>query len=226
MKMSIRIITFFILLISSMNVVAQEDQLGNWIMYFGQNRIHDKWSIHSEVQYRNHTVAPNIEQLLLRTGLRHHFTKNFAALIGYGFIPSYDLDAGIGNPRTKEHRIYQEFIITQVIGRLNFEHRYRIEQRWVEKDYRSRFRYRLFFTIPLNHATMEDKTVFLAFYDELFVNGKKTFFDRNRLYGALGYRFNSKTNVQFGLLNQQVNDFDKWYLQFAVIFNPDLRKSK
>ena len=51
----------------SMFLTAQNDT-GNWLMYFGTNKISDKFSIHSEAQYRNHTISPtNIEQLLLRT---------------------------------------------------------------------------------------------------------------------------------------------------------------
>lgn len=38
---------------------SQEDKTGNWLMYFGTNKISDKFSIHSEVQYRNHTLTPN-----------------------------------------------------------------------------------------------------------------------------------------------------------------------
>ena len=61
--------------------------------------------------------------------------------------------------------------------------------------------------------------------DEIFVNTEQVFFDRNRLYGALGYQINKSTQVQVGYLRQRVNAFGKNYLQFAVVFNPDLRKA-
>jgi len=44
------------------------------------------------------------------------------------------------------------------------------------------------------------------------------------LYGALGYQINQLTGIQLGLLHQQVNDFGKWYLQFALVYNTDFRK--
>ncbi|HHJ49566.1 MAG TPA: DUF2490 domain-containing protein, partial [Phaeodactylibacter sp.] len=122
------------------------------------------------------------------------------------------------------HRIWQQFILNNRIGPLKFEHRYRIEQRWVNNDFRSRFRYRLMLFIPLNSRQIEAGSLFLGLYDEIFVNGEWDFFDRNRLYGALGYQLNRTSNIQVGLLHQQVNTFGKWYLQFALVFNPDLSK--
>ena len=97
---------FFLFLIIPGVVSAQapRDITGNWIMYFGQNRMSDNWSIHSEVQYRNHTAAPvNIEQLLLRAGMNYHFAPNILISGGYGFIASHDYESEVGKPETKEH---------------------------------------------------------------------------------------------------------------------------
>ena len=207
------------------SVAAQEDELGNWLMYFGTNRLSDKFSIHSEVQYRNHTVAPvNIEQLLLRTGLNYHFAPNASVTFGYAYVPSYIYESEQSAPETTEHRIFQQLILTNNVGKVKFEHRYRVEQRWVNGDYRNRLRYRLMAFFPLNKPSIETGTLFLGLYDEIFLNTEKVFFDRNRLYGALGYQFNNTTSAQLGLLHQRVNDFGKYYLQFALFFNPDFRR--
>jgi hypothetical protein len=76
---------------------------------------------------------------------------------------------------------------------------------------------------PLNKPKIEKGTLFLGVYDELFINAQSNFFDRNRLYGALGYQINASTGVQAGMLYQQQSTFGKAYLQFSVTFNPDLR---
>ncbi|WP_236981019.1 DUF2490 domain-containing protein [Membranihabitans maritimus] len=199
---------------------SPDRQTGNWLMYFGQNQLSEKFSWHTEVQYRNHDFISNIEQLLLRTGINYHINSNAQVLMGYGFIPSYDIEDSFSDPKTTEHRIYQELQLNQFLGSIKFNHRYRIEQRWVEEDYRGRFRYRLLATIPLTNKPTN--APFLAFYDEVFLNSSGTIFDRNRLYGALGYKVNSKLSFQAGILNQQVTGFDKWYLQFAVFYNPNL----
>lgn len=190
------------------------------------NKVSEKFSVHTEVQYRNHTVAPiNIEQLLLRTGLNYHFTDKAFATLGYGYIASYEFESEQTYPESKEHRIWQQFILTNSIRRVKFEHRYRMEQRWINNDYRNRYRYRLMLTVPLNKQNIEKGAVFIGLYDEVFVNGTQTYFDRNRLYGALGYQFQKSAGFQVGILRQRVNDFGKWYLQFALVYNPDLRKT-
>ncbi|MCH7534747.1 MAG: DUF2490 domain-containing protein [Bacteroidetes bacterium] len=205
---------------------AQEAKTGNWLMYFGMNKLSDKFSIHTEVQYRNHTIAPvNIEQLLLRSGLNYHFSNKAFVTAGYGYIASHVFESDQTYPESEEHRIWQQFILINYLGRVKFEHRYRTEQRWVNMDYKNRFRYRLMLFIPLNKPKIEKGTLFIGLYDEVFVNAKQTFFDRNRLYGAFGYQIHKTAGVQIGMLHQQVNDFGKWYMQFALVFNPDFRKN-
>ena len=72
-------------------------------MYFGTNRINDTFSVHTEVQYRNHTFAPiNIEQLLLRTGLNYHFSDKAFVTGGYAYIANHEQSS----PETEEHRIW------------------------------------------------------------------------------------------------------------------------
>ena len=204
---------------------AQQGGVGNWLMYFGQNRLNQHFSIHSEVQYRNHTALPiNIEQLLLRTGLNYHFSTDAFATAGYGYIATHLYESAQTNPESEEHRVWQQLIMNNKLGKTKFEHRYRTEQRWVNGEYKNRLRYRLMMFIPLNKPSVEPGALFLGFYDEIFVNTKNTFFDRNRLYGALGYQINQLTGIQLGLLHQQVNDFGKWYLQFALVYNTDFRK--
>ena len=109
-----------------------------------------------------------------------------------------------------------------------FEHRYRLEQRWVQQDgvttYSDRARYRLFFTIPLNKPKIEPETFFLAFYDEIFINITENPFSQNRLFGAVGYAVHKNLSFQVGYLRNRLgpNNFNR--VQFAVYFNPDFRK--
>ena len=224
MKTYILHTNMFLWLLLPVFIFAQQDETGNWLMYFGTNKVSDKFSVHTEIQFRNHTITPdNTEQLLLRTGLNYHFSEKALVTAGYAYIPSYVFESEQKAPETEEHRIWQQFISTNKIGRVKLEHRYRVEQRWVNRDFKNRFRYRLMLFIPLNKPKIEDKTWFLGLYDEIFINDKNTFFDRNRLYGALGYQFNKSISVQTGMMHQQVNGFGKWYLQFALVFNPSLR---
>lgn len=215
--------------LSAFQGIAQNrtNDLGNWLMYFGTNKLSDKWSIHSEIQWRNHMVQPNIEQLLIRGGLNYYFDANNSLTAGYSYISSHPYNKDEVSRLSTEHRIWQQFITKNSLWRIFFEHRYRLEQRWVDGDFRSRGRYRIMASIPLNKPKLEPNAVFVGVYDEVFLNIQSTgVFDRNRLYGAIGYQFCNSTSVQVGLLNQAVDGFNKYYLQFAVFFNPKFYKEK
>lgn len=142
-------LTSLIILAAPIILCAQND-VGNWLMYFGANKVSERLSIHSELQYRNHTIAPvNPEQLLWRFGLNYHLKNSTMVTAGYAYVPSYDLDSELGDPDQIEHRIWQQLILKNTVGKILFEHRYRIEQRWVDQNYRNRLRYRImvFFTV-------------------------------------------------------------------------------
>ncbi len=75
-------------------------------------------------------------------------------------------------------------------------HRYRFEQRFVEEDFKLRLRYFLSVNVPL------DEDFYLSAYNEIFVNVSENPFDRNRLYGGVGYRLGDKIRLELGYMNQ------------------------
>lgn len=183
---------------------AQDSKLGNWILYFGNKKINSKLNWHHEVQYRNYNAIGDLEQLLLRTGIGYNLTENNNnLLLGYGYILSQNYISGIDEKTSvNEHRIYQQFITKQAISRVKVQHRYRFEQRFVEDNFKMRFRYFLALNLPLNNTDMVDKTVYLSAYNEIFLNSKANVFDRNRLYGGVGYKLSKLARFEIGYMNQ------------------------
>lgn len=206
-----------------------EEKLGSWLMYFGNTKISDKYSLHTEAQLRLYEPVNNFNQLLLRTGLNYHINSYALVTLGYGYIPTETYDKERPDAQSIEHRIWQQFILTNSIGRFHFEHRYRIEQRWINSEettrYLDRLRYRLMVNIPLNKAEMLENTVFLSFYDEVFLNVTDTPFDQNRLYGALGYKFSKAISLQAGYLRHRLGPNNYNRLQLAFFINSDLTKA-
>jgi hypothetical protein len=220
-----KIILPFALLFTLVNYAQEigDDELGSWHMYFGTNKISEKVSLHTEAQFRYYENGKNFNQLLLRTGVNYHINPNAIATFGYGFIETDgtfseldDLDNLI------EHRIFEQFILKNKVGQFNFEHRYRLEQRFItfsdRKETQNRVRYRLQVTLPLTDI------FFLNFYDEIFLNLQDSVYGQNRLYGALGLNVTHNLSVQIGFLKNHfpTANFDR--LQIGVFFNPDLRK--
>lgn len=197
-----------ILVLTPVFAYAQNSDLGNWLIYFGNKKINEKINWHNEVQQRNYNGLGDLEQLLLRTGVGYNLTENNNnVLLGYGYIVSENyVDGTDEKTNINEHRIYQQFISKQNIGRLNLQHRYRFEQRFIEKDFKLRFRYFLAFNIPLNRKELMDKTLYLSAYNEIFLTTKDKVFERNRLYGGLGYKLNNRLRFELGYMNQFLND--------------------
>jgi len=220
---------FFSLISFSTFGQAPSEATGIWFMGFNQTRLHKNWSIHAEAQYRSFEITPNTEQVLLRGGVNYHINNSAFASIGYAYITNYSYDKEqLQGVQVSENRIWQQFLMRNNVGRCFFEHRYRLEQRWIQSNnnnrYLDRIRYLIRVTVPLNKKVVEKKTLFLSFYDEVFIHFSATPFDRNRLYGAIGYQFLPNANIQLGYLAQTVNNTTKQYLQAAIFYNVDFRK--
>ena len=165
-------------------------------------------------------MVGDIEQLLLRTGLGYNLTENNNMLLGYAYVYSEPYVDGTENKTSlSEHRIYQQFITKQTFGRFNILHRYRFEQRFFDDDFRLRWRYFLSTNLSLNRKQMSDKTFYFSFYNEIFMNTKQVFFDRNRIYGGVGYRSTKNLRTEIGLMNQTTNKVSRNQLNLIAFYN-------
>lgn len=216
-----------IALISLGTLTAQEtgeDDFGAWYMLFTTNKVSDKLSIHAEAQYRNYEIASNFNQLLLRTGLNYNLSDKAMGTFGYAYITTDGtFEEPAGEENTIEHRIYQQFVLKNKVGKLAFSHRYRFEQRFIDSpssgtDTQFRFRYFLRLTYPLN------STWFLTAYNEVFINAQAPTFGQNRLYGALGYNVHANLAIQAGYLKNHFSSqaFDRF--QIGVFLKTDFTK--
>ncbi|KAA3639920.1 MAG: DUF2490 domain-containing protein [Bacteroidetes bacterium] len=227
MKKSLFLLIFSLSLFIPKQGDAQinEDEMGAWYMYFFNTTFKESpWGVQGDFQYRNWNIGGDLEQLLLRGGITYKpKNANIKFTLGYGNITTGAF--GDDNSTTSESRIYQEALFPVQFGnRFYTNHRFRYEQRFVEnQDLRTRYRYNLFLNIPLNKAAMADKTIYLALYNELFINGQRNtgngntveIFDRNRFYYALGYMIKKGMKVQLGVMNQTTDNWSKNQLQLS-----------
>ena len=228
MKLLTTIAAVLILVCSSFSVHGQIDQskTGAWYMYFWNTTFKDgPWGIQGDFQFRNWNAGGDLEQLLLRGGLTFKpKTANIKFTLGYGNVQTGAY--GSDNSTTKESRIYQEALFPVHLGnRFHLTHRFRYEQRFVQdQDLRTRYRYNLFLNVGLNKPAIDDKTIYLALYNELFINGQRSIgngkyveiFDRNRTYMALGYAFKKQLRVQLGVMRQITDNWGKTQAQLSL----------
>jgi hypothetical protein len=208
--------------------VAQvdEDQLGAWYMYFFAKTFEDsRFGLQGDLQYRNWDLGGDLEQLLLRGGLTWRpASLDMLVTLGYANITTGEF--GPGDDTVNEDRIYQEALLPQKLGeRVFLRHRFRYEQRWVDnQDFRTRYRYALFMDIPLNQSDLSEGAWYLAFYNELFINGQRDIgdgrsvelYDRNRTYGAVGYSLRDNLRLQGGYMYQHTDNVRKGQLQLSL----------
>lgn len=215
----IKLLSVLFFSLTSVFSFAQNNDLGAWYMYFGNNKITKKFNLHNEIQYRNFNGIGDLEQLLIRTGIGYDLTdNNNNILLGYGFILSKPYKNG-EKTENIEHRIFQQFITKQKFGRFNLQHRYRLEERFLEDDFRMRFRYYLGFNIPLSNKEMEPKTLYLSAYNEFFLHLNSPVFDRNRVYGALGFVINKNMKIEAGYMNQIQENKNRGQIQIGFYNN-------
>ena len=208
---------------------TKADDLGAWYMYFYSTKIKDsKFGIQGDLQYRNFNGLGDLEQLLIRSAVT--FTpKNTNITLALGVANITSGKIGESSDTTNESRIYQEVVLPQKVGeRLYLNHRFRYEQRFIEnQDFRTRFRYNIAASIPLNKLKIEKETIYVTLYNEFFVNGEKNIgnnrtvsvFDRNRFYAGLGYAVSDKVRFQLGFMNQSTENNGKDQLQISMHHN-------
>lgn len=220
---------FFVVFTTYSQNTFDENQTGAWYMYFYNHQFkNSQFGIQGDFQYRDWQILGDREQLLLRSGFTYR-PKNTNVMFTLGFANITTGEFGDSNATSNENRIYQEALLPHKIGgRFLLTHRFRYEQRFVEsQDFRTRYRYNLFINIPFNNKELVLKTIYGAFYNELFINGERNignsntveFFDRNRTYFGLGYVLNSQIRFQMGWMKQTTNAWAKGQLQFSLHHN-------
>jgi len=205
---------------------VDEDETGAWYMYFfNAPSQKSQWGLQGDVQYRNWDLCCDLEQLLLRGGLTWR-PKSGDAMFTLGYANITYGAFGSSSATTKENRTYQEALLPQKISeRFYLRHRFRYEQRWVDnQDFRTRYRYAIFIDVPLNKTDLKKGAWYLAFYDEIFLNGQRDIgdgntveiFGQNRLYGALGYSLSDKIRLQGGYMYQYSDSVQKGQIQLSL----------
>jgi hypothetical protein len=222
-------ITTFLFFITVATVFAQNNtrisdrnNIG-WFAYNGTFKLDKKFGLHTEYQFRRDNYITDKQQGLLRVGVNYQLNSKIQLRAGYAWIETYpygDINLnGFGKDFT-EHRAFEMATITDKVNILDLSHRFMLEQRWVgrysnanletedEFLFMNRLRYMFRMQLPLKGKSIEDKTPYLAAYNEIFIgfgtNVNENIFDQNRFGFLLGYKFNKTLRMEGGYFNQIV----------------------
>ena len=203
------------------SVIGQSNNVGTWFVYFGNQKINDKWNIQSDFQYRDYRFLGQRNQFLARAGLGYNLKpQNHNLLLGYAYIATDAYDEFDNNTSTKiEHRIYQQYLYKNKVGANSLIHRFRLEERFFPNEFGLRARYFISLQKPLGSKTIAKGNTYLSAYNELFVDIKDPKFDRNRLYGGLGYGITESLKIETGYMIQAQKNITRGQLQLIIVNN-------
>ena len=194
---------------------AQMKEQSGWLASFNSLKLSEKWGLHFDVQLRSADDLDYVRNLLVRPGVTYFFNEQQNLTAGYALIHTFANPDVSGSSTLSEHRIWEQYILSYKIKSLPVTHRFRLEQRFIERPANDVFsqRIRYFVRTVIPFGPKQDsftKGPFAGLQNELFLNlqnkdelnGKV--FDQNRAYASIGYRLNKKVDVEAGYLNQYV----------------------
>lgn len=195
---------FAVCLLISAAATAQQKSLGSWQVVNGQYNVNKHWFLWGELQVRSQRFFNTFYYYETKGGAGLNIGKNFSFLAGTGRYATYSNNGNFKKPfANEEFRLWQQFVINSYLNKLKFEHRYRVEQRWLTNGgYKNRYRYRLNLFLPLNNNKIAVKTFFLNAHDEVFLTNREPHFERNRIFAGAGYMPEKNMTVLAGYMHQ------------------------
>jgi len=204
---TVTIILFFTLF--RITVYSQSAKTTGWFFLSHSQKISKKFKALADVQVRSTNKLVHVETLLLRGGVGYKVNDNSSVTIGYTYKGDWATKNGKSVDRN-ENRIYEQYTFGTNIKRTELTFRFRQEQRFIKDtgNYKFSQRSRVFlsFQVPIIANTDFSKGLYSTIQDELFVNTQhkenvnNSFFDQNRAFISIGYRWNKKIDTEIGYM--------------------------
>jgi Protein of unknown function (DUF2490) len=183
-----------------------------------------------ELQPRFNNDSSKFSQLIIRPFFGYKITKQLTASLGFAWQGEYNSKDkfDLATKDIVEQLQYSD----NLTPNLNFQYRFRLEQRFfaeADLSHRMRHRFRFQYSIP-------ESKFFLVAFDELFLylnsvnsgrleHSVQSGINQNRSYLGLGYKITPHINIDTGYQLQYVNNFGKndlynhvWLTNLSVTF--------
>jgi hypothetical protein len=208
-KIRYSLLVSFIICVQTFSLRAQNKALGSWNILNGKLSLSEKWSVFGEAQIRSLKFYDHFHYHEVKGGVNYEMNSSLRFTIGGGSYQTYREGGDFVLPKNNDEiRIWPQLMLSQKLGRLKIEQRYRWECRFTSSGYRNRYRYRVGLSIPL-HRFSNDVGISLIANNELFFTDSEPYFERNRVMGGLQFQFNPSTGIQlayFHQLDYRIND--------------------
>ena len=195
-------------------IKSQNNQLLFWPQYQFSGKISNKWAVQADASYRVNDFNKR-DQSVIRGGLVFNPSPAISFTGGYAYFLHFPTDPGVLDIR-REHRPWQQITLNSDLDKLQIQHRYRLEERYINNSFNFRGRYQINLQYPLKGKKIAVHTPYLLLTDEIMFNfGKKivyNHFDQNRIHLAVGYWFSTSISATIGYMYiyQQRSSGDKF----------------
>lgn len=208
MKFKSMLLIFIGFCVQQQDLFAQQSQF--WLFWTHSQKLSEKINLLIDAQGRASVNLREVNTLLLRGALAYKLSEQSSIALGYAHKADFEGKKNSGY----ENRLYQQYAYNFKINKIEVEIRGRFEQRFLS-DSVTNFALRARGFVSAQIPIISDKDfssgLFAGLQNELFVNVlnkqyvNSHFFDQNRPYLSLGYRFNKKveTSIDYGLMSDQ-----------------------
>jgi len=122
---------------------GQTASLGTWNILNLKYNLNNKWSLFGEAQVRSLKFYNYFHYYEYKGGFNFKAYKNVQLSLGLGSYQTFKEGGNFVLPKNNdEFRIWPQVLLSQSMGKLKTEQRYRVELRFTNAGYRNRFRYR------------------------------------------------------------------------------------
>jgi hypothetical protein len=214
----------FFVIIGAAPVRAVPTDFQDWTLLTAHVKLDEakKYQLYFEVQPRVGDNWQRMERLLIRPALVYNVNPNLGLYLGYAWTPLF-MDSQYHRDYRDESRIWQQILYKHSFVGMQWQHRLRQEQRFIERadGVSNRFRYLL----KGSYALSEDGNFGIAGYDEIFVTynsvdeGPWSGYDRDRFFVG-PYWIVDNARYEVGYLGEHAKRFgsDERYISALMVF--------
>jgi hypothetical protein len=190
------------------------EQDAMWVGAYLEQPVGKTLSLWFDGQWRRMDLGARPQQLLLRPGVYLELAPGVKVGGGYAYIATAPYGTFPIPSPLREHRAWQDLLLSHPAGSVGVSHRFRLEQRWVNPvvngvdgptTYANRIRYRARGNANLGTLAIGGQPVYGFAWNELLMplggTGQRFTIGQNRATAGIGFTLSGTMKTEVGYMN-------------------------
>ncbi|BET26582.1 uncharacterized protein DUF2490 [Limnobacter thiooxidans] len=188
----------------SFSSMAAEEDVRLWTSLVMDGELTDSTRWTAEIQPRFKNSGKEFDQLIVRPSVSYALSKQSSVALGYAYV-----ETETAQRTSKEDRLWQQFSYQSKWNDFSWSSRTRLEQRDLDISDETSHRLRQMFRA--SHPVAPESEWHALAWNELFINLNDTAWagrsgiNQNRAFAGVMWRYDKKSRVELGYLNQVIN---------------------